>query len=197
MVRTDHSALRWLMKFRTLEGQIARWLQKLQDYDFKVLHRAGRKHGNAEAMSRRPCPEDCKHCTRAEANQDHSNECRVQRTTLKPDERSNRSPEDLQREQRNDPSLGIIVNWLEASPIRPSWREVSPQSLEVKSCWRLWESLSIQDGVLTYRWERANRDVGISLRVLPRCMRWDAWGQLHEDPGGGHLGISKTLGKLR
>ena len=108
MVRTDHSALQWLMKFRTPEGQIARWLQKLQDCDFKVLHRAGRKHGNADAMSRRPCPEDCKHCTRAQAKQDHSNECRVQRTTLKPDERSNRSPEDLQREQRNDPSLGII-----------------------------------------------------------------------------------------
>ena len=28
-------------------------------------------------------------------------------------------------------------------------------------------------------------------------MRWDAWSQLHEYPGGGHLGISKTLGKLR
>ena len=148
-------------------------------------------------MFRRPCPEDCKHCTKAEAKQDHFNECRVQRTTLKPDERSNRSPEDLQREQRNDPSLGIIINWLEASPIQRSWREVSPQSLEVKSYWRLWESLSIQDGVLTYRWETANRDVGISLRVLPRCLRWDAWSQLHEDPGGEHLGISKTLGKLR
>ena len=153
MVRTDHSALQWLMKFRTPEGEIARWLQKLQDYDFKVLHGAGRKHGNADAMSRRPCPEDCKNCTRAEEKQDHSNECRVrritlkpdersnrspedlqpnerqvQRTTLKPDERSNRSPEDLQREQRNDHSLGIIINWLEARPVRPSWREVSSKS---------------------------------------------------------------------
>ena len=100
MVRTDHSALEWLIKFRTPEGQIARWLQKLQDYDFKVLHRAGRKHGNADAMSRRPCPEDCKHCTSAETKQDYCNECRVQRTTLKPDERSNRSPEDLQRESK-------------------------------------------------------------------------------------------------
>ena len=124
-------------------------------------------------------------------------ERRVQRTTLKPDERSNRSPEDLQREQRNDHSLGIIINWLEARPVRPSWREVSPQSLEVKRYGRLWDSLSIEDGVLTYRWETANRDEGVSLRVLPRCMRWDAWRQLHEDPCGGHLGISKTLGKLR
>ena len=121
---------------------------------------------------------------------------RVQRTTLKPDERSNRSPEDLQREQRNGPSFGIIINWLKASPIRPSWREMSPQNLEVNRYWRLWDSLSIHDGVLTYRWETANRD-GVSLRVLPRCIRWDAWRQLHEDPCGGHLGISKTLEKLR
>ena len=196
-VRTDHSALQWLMKFKTPEGQIARWLQKLQDYDFKILHRAGRKHGNADAMSRRPCPKDCKHCTRAEAREGTLNECRVQRTTLTPDEQSNRSLEDLRREQRNDPALRIIIAWLEAGPTRPSWREVSPQSSEVKSYWRLWESLCIQDGVLTYRWESANGDRSISLRVLPQCMRRDAWRQLHEDHGGGHLGISKTLGKLR
>ena len=114
-------------------------------------------------------------CKRAEEKQDYSNECRVRRITLKPDERSNRSPEDLQpnerrvqrttlkpdgrsnrplledlqREQRNDTSLGIIINWPEARPVRPSWREVSPQSLEVKRYWRLWDSLSIHDGVLT------------------------------------------------
>ena len=49
----------------------------------------------------------------------------------------------------NDPSLGIIINWLEARPILPSWREVFPQSLEVKRYWRLWDLLSIQDGVVT------------------------------------------------
>ena len=34
------------------EGQIARWIEQLQEYTFTILHRAGQKHGNADAMSR-------------------------------------------------------------------------------------------------------------------------------------------------
>ena len=118
-VQTDHSALQWLMMFRTPEGQIARWLQKLQDYDF--IEQAANMETQMQ-YPEDPVRKTASVGTRAETTptkvkQDHSNECQVQRTTLKPDERSNRSPEDLQREQRNDPSLGIIINWLEVSRI--------------------------------------------------------------------------------
>ncbi|GBN34978.1 Retrovirus-related Pol polyprotein from transposon gypsy [Araneus ventricosus] len=48
------------------EGQIARWIQRLQEYDFEIQHRKGTSHGNADALSRRPCKESCKYCTNAE-----------------------------------------------------------------------------------------------------------------------------------
>ena len=39
---------------------IARWLETLSAFTFEVQHRAGKKHGNADAMSRRcPNPQDC------------------------------------------------------------------------------------------------------------------------------------------
>ncbi|GBN53350.1 hypothetical protein AVEN_221599-1 [Araneus ventricosus] len=38
------------------EGQIARWIQKLQEYHFEIQHRKGTSHGNADALSRRPYP---------------------------------------------------------------------------------------------------------------------------------------------
>nr|CAI5836081.1 unnamed protein product [Callosobruchus analis] len=60
VVRTDHSALQWLMKFKNPEGQLARWIEYLQTYDSEIRHRPG-KHGNADSMSRRPCVEGCKH----------------------------------------------------------------------------------------------------------------------------------------
>ncbi|MCG8077014.1 MAG: hypothetical protein JAY75_12315, partial [Candidatus Thiodiazotropha taylori] len=68
VIRTDHSSLRWLMNFRnTGEGQLARFLERLSAYSFKLEFRAGRIHMNADALSRRPChSNNCKYCERYE-----------------------------------------------------------------------------------------------------------------------------------
>ncbi|GBL62120.1 Retrovirus-related Pol polyprotein from transposon 297 [Araneus ventricosus] len=66
LLRTDHTSLRWLLNFKEPEGQIARWIQRLQEYDFEIQHRKGTSHGNADALSRRPCKESCKQCTNAD-----------------------------------------------------------------------------------------------------------------------------------
>jgi len=54
VVRTDHSALQWLRTTPELIGQQARWCEILEEFDFQIVHRLGRLHGNADAMSRRP-----------------------------------------------------------------------------------------------------------------------------------------------
>lgn len=55
LVRTDHSSLRWLLRFKDPEGQLARWLEVILPYDMEIEHRAGRLHGNADGLSRVPC----------------------------------------------------------------------------------------------------------------------------------------------
>ncbi|XP_063040269.1 uncharacterized protein LOC134435312 [Engraulis encrasicolus] len=52
LLRTDHGSLTWLFRFKYLEGQLARWLEELSQYDFRIEHRAGVKHSNADGMSR-------------------------------------------------------------------------------------------------------------------------------------------------
>ena len=52
-VRTDHSSLRWLHNFKDLRGQLARWLETLSSYNLVLEHREGKKHQNADSMSRR------------------------------------------------------------------------------------------------------------------------------------------------
>ena len=70
LIRTDHAALTWLLNFRSPEGQVARWIEQMQEYDFTIEHRAGLKHQNADALSRRPClPDGCRHCERLEAKE--------------------------------------------------------------------------------------------------------------------------------
>ena len=50
---TDHYALQWLYK-QKLKGRIARWIMNIQSYDFTIEHKAGKKHKNADALSRIP-----------------------------------------------------------------------------------------------------------------------------------------------
>jgi hypothetical protein len=53
-VRTDHGSLRWLFSFKNPEGQLARWLEVLSRFDLDIEYRPGKKHQNADGLSRRP-----------------------------------------------------------------------------------------------------------------------------------------------
>jgi len=37
-------SLRWLMSFKDLEGQLARWLERLQEFEFDIIYRKGLSH---------------------------------------------------------------------------------------------------------------------------------------------------------
>ena len=62
LVRTDHNSLTWLMRFKNIEGQLARWMEELGQYDMSVVHRKGVLHQNADSLSRQSedvCECDC------------------------------------------------------------------------------------------------------------------------------------------
>ena len=52
LIRTDHNSLVWLTRFNYIEGQLARFIEELSQYNFKILHRKGILHENADALSR-------------------------------------------------------------------------------------------------------------------------------------------------
>lgn len=56
-IRTDNSAVMWLKQLKDPQHQMARWLQKIDQYDIEFNHRPGRIHWNGDALSRRPCPQ--------------------------------------------------------------------------------------------------------------------------------------------
>ncbi|GFX61672.1 retrovirus-related Pol polyprotein from transposon 412 [Trichonephila clavipes] len=64
LLQTYHASLTWLLNFKTPEGQIARWMQRQQEYDVEIHHRKGPAHENAYILPRRPCPENCKYYSR-------------------------------------------------------------------------------------------------------------------------------------
>ena len=51
-VETDNRALVYLQNFKDTKSRLVRWALALQPYQFKVVHRAGTKNGNADGLSR-------------------------------------------------------------------------------------------------------------------------------------------------
>ena len=73
-IRSDHASLQWILNLKHPEGQLARSMEILQMYNFSIIHRAGRKHENPDALSRRPCMPDCKFCMRQDKREaEHHN----------------------------------------------------------------------------------------------------------------------------
>ena len=57
-VVTDHASLTWLQNFKEPEVVVARWITRLQPFDFKIVHRPGKHHSHTDGLSHhasRPC----------------------------------------------------------------------------------------------------------------------------------------------
>lgn len=80
LLRTDNSAVSWMRSLKNPTGQVARWLQQLATYNLQVIHRAGKRHTNADALSRNPC----RACRRQEElNQTECEQTNEKNNTLK------------------------------------------------------------------------------------------------------------------
>jgi len=52
ILRTNHKPLEWLATVSDAYGRRGRWIDMLQDFSFKIIHRPGMKHTNVDALSR-------------------------------------------------------------------------------------------------------------------------------------------------
>ena len=53
IVRTDHASLQWLFR-QNADGMTFLMIEKMQEYNYRIVHRPGEKHCNPDGLSRRP-----------------------------------------------------------------------------------------------------------------------------------------------
>jgi len=59
-VVTDHKPLIWLFSVNDPGSRLIRWRLKLEEYDYEIIHKAGRANANADALSRNVKYDTCK-----------------------------------------------------------------------------------------------------------------------------------------
>ena len=186
LARTDHSALQWLKNFKNPRGQVARWLERLSDFDFEVEHRPGHLHGNADGLSRLTG----EGTTLEEQGEEDA--MLIQSVNVEP-----LSNECIKATQKQDPVLSQVVDWLKSGG-RPARRDVEGGGRKILSYWSQWGRLFLKDGLVFRRWENEVTGQEIYQQIcLPESLVPQVLYALHDSPSAGHLGVSKTLEKVR
>eukprot|EP00731_Ephydatia_muelleri_P016076 Em0009g500a len=190
-LRTDHHCLQWLHNFKEPEGQVARWLEVLSEYDYTVIHRVGKQHTNADALSRGRCVQ----CglEKKEEEREEANSCDAVSHLMLP----TWTEEEIKSFQSADPDIHQMVYWLETDatptgcPEDASWR--------LASLWVQRRYLTLQHGMLYRCWEDIpGGGTGRHLQlVLPAKLVNGVLEGLHNTLVGGHMGERKTLEKVR
>ena len=104
---------------------------------------------------------------------------------------------DLWASQIANDDFKKIVAWKESGHSRPAWKDVSIENKLMKTYWSQWDRLSLRNGVLCRRWES---EAGDEIRwqfVIPSNLRNDMLHKLHSTDTAGHLGVNKTLERVK
>ena len=207
-LRTDHASLRWLRSFKEPEGQVARWLETLGMYHYDLVHRPGKKHINADALSRGPCMQ-CSgdhHGEKIRAGRKKKiEEVRViTRSRLRKDGDAAGSNwlqsdvlnmEKVREEQQADPTLSTVYSWVEEGA-RPDISKLSSERRELKYLWGQFPSFEISNGILIRKLTNTGMDPKIQI-LVPESLREVVLKECHNSLTSGHLGRSKTLANVK
>ncbi|KRZ56548.1 Transposon Ty3-G Gag-Pol polyprotein [Trichinella nativa] len=179
IARTVHNSLRWLRNFREPEGHVARWLERLAEFDFDMVHRAVRKHLNADALSRHVCKQCGLEGSPAEVSVGS-----VKLDAANPIKKWRESDKDLQQ----------IREW----STQRTWPQVAPEGTRLlRSLWSQRERIVVHEGTICRKLETPDTGESRLLEVILKQRIPEILAAVHNRQSGAHLGVSKTLTMLR
>ncbi len=217
IARVDHGSLRWLYNFKDNAGILGRWISQLAAYDMEIVHRKGSAHSNADGLSRRSEPlkkrcerTDCEECKLhpqgghvIDQIDDHEIECEMKVAPIEIQNQTSNwmdtySNEELKIMQDEDLDVKTVKNLVESGE-KPTKVQLERYSASIRGLCAMWNHLEIKNEVLYLKWtpKYAPTELVYQL-VAPLSLRRKILHHLHNQKvGGGHLGITKTLEKIR
>ena len=201
MLRTDDGSLQWLHSLKEPEGQLARWLERLQEYDFDIQHWRGTHHQNADALSRHPTHQPDPLAVASNANTVHTtqNDCPhiLSSVTAEPfPDLCEHSVTELRKFQQEDDTVGLLLKAVEDQQ-RPPSSVSQGKSRKFQLVLQQWNQLYVNVGLLFRRYEDCQGNEQYAQLVLPESLTAEVLNNLHSGVAGGHLGEEKTLERLQ
>ena len=221
IIRTDHKSLVWLHRFKDTEGMMARWLHTLQQFQFTIVHRAGRDHSNTDGLSRVPTS-PCGQCTRVDCPrvdtavelEDQPFDAESVGDSEDADLLPIQSGEDwvaqldddlsgpatrageafrISALQLDDATCVTLLEWIQAADF-PPWEDVKGLCPEIRLLWHHRNKLSADANGVIWR-KRSSQGSRLQL-LVPRPARESLFQAYHASLFGGHLGRNRTLARL-
>ena len=213
VVRTDHAALVWLKNLKNIQGMLARWLAKLQQFHFEIIHRPGTQHGNADGLSR--CPQ-CErgacapniNSTPSDPEQPYASSCIGSSldSELIPLESGetciaavmiaqSENSQLITSAQMIDSDITIVRNWFIEGKFPARTQDFAPASFELKAYWIGRKSLFLDDRNIL--WRNRSETGSRAQLIVPKTMRDTLFNDSHHTTYGGHFGITHTHSKLQ
>lgn len=195
LLRTDHNSLRWLHNFHGVEGQLARWLEQLAAFQYKIVHRPGKAHTNADALSRLPgylvdqnegpLPQIC-------ALGQNVGGGSIEQVELTPNPLL--GADVLTEAQHSDPELKMLIKVKKQGGDRRALLNTYPF---LKKFGLVWDQLQVQGQRLVRVLPLKPGLPAKTQIVLPASLVPVVLQQLHNKTTGAHLGVQKLQGKIR
>jgi len=171
-------------------GQQARWCEIFKEFDFKIVHRLGRLHGNADAMSRRPY----RQCGNDGANKIT---VRIRAINFVEIEEGDRwSKKELAEATEKDVELATFVKWLKDGMLPVAINDLARHDPAIKSLHAQWEQFKLTDGVLYRKYWSSSKEGDSWQLVSPVGYRKEVMRAAHASVTGGHMGVKKTQMKV-
>uniref|UniRef100_A0A5S6Q6P2 RNA-directed DNA polymerase n=1 Tax=Trichuris muris TaxID=70415 RepID=A0A5S6Q6P2_TRIMR len=184
-LRTDHEALRWLQTSGNTDGQWARWQERLQQFDFVIMHRPGKQHLNADALSRIPCLQ----CGRKGEPITQRLFQAIGTVFMRQSDKA-----ETRKRQLNDPYLRpFLLEKEKGNAACPG----EGADLWERKLRENWQRLEVHDGILYRRWYSDDGSKSWLQMVIPHQMTGEVLHELHGGVLSGHLGERKTIGRVR
>ena len=213
-IYTDNNPLTYVLSSAKLNASGLRWISELADFNFTIKYRPGKLNSDADTLSRLPqnfesYMKTCTEETTAETRQaitcaakliEQGESTWVSSLTTDPNvfaigqsvkettfQKINAV--DLCQSQTQDKTIGRVLNFVNSN-MKPSPRDVSHESPNVKRLLHEWKKLEIADNGLLIR----NNGISKQL-VLPSKYHRLVLKELHEEMG--HLGAERVLDLAR